>query len=171
MKKSIGILGLTLVLLLAFGLSVQAQPKEVTETGITTYNITSKVLPLGEGLLRMDYESIGLTVNDTGEGLFHNASLRVLGGMTIEKGIYQDEQGWGVFNLQSGDKVFFKYTIAGKLNPKGVGIAKGTVTFIGGTGKVAGIKGSFEITRHVTRSAVEGVGQAYVKGTFKYMLP
>jgi hypothetical protein len=121
----------------------------------------------------MYYDATGLSLTDTGEGLFHNATVRALGGMTVEKGIYKDERGWGVFNLQNGDKAFFKYTYAGELNPKGVGIAKGVVTFAGGTGKAAGIQGSFETTRYVPRSAVaiEGAGLSYSKGKIKYMLP
>lgn len=38
----------------------------------------------------MTYEAIRANVNDTGEGLFHNATARTLGGMIIEKGIYKD---------------------------------------------------------------------------------
>jgi len=172
MRKSILILGLSLVLLLAFGLSVHAQSKEVTESGITTYYVTGKVLPLGEGLLRMDYEATGLTVIEAGDGLFHNATVRVLGGMTIEKGLYKDDRGWGVFNLQNGDKVFYKYTFTGEVKPKGVGIGKGNVTITGGTGKCTGIKGSFESTRYTPRTpSTEGVGLSYTKGKFTYTLP
>ena len=171
MKKSIWILGLSLVVFLIFGLNVYAQPKEVTESGITTYYVTAKVLPLGEGRLYMAYEAIGATVNDREEGLFHNATVRVLGGMLIEKGIYKDEGGWGVFNLQNGDKVFYTYKGAGEVKPGGVGIAKGTTTFTGGTGKCAGIQGSFEWTRYTPRSTIEGVGQSYIKGIVKYKLP
>jgi hypothetical protein len=171
MRKSVLILGLSLVLLLTFGLSVQAQTKEVTTSATTSFYVTSKVLPLGEGRLYMSYEALGVTVSDTGEGLFHGATVRSLGGMTFEKGIYKDEQGWGVFNLQNGDKVFFKFTMAGELNPKGVGIGKGFVTIVGGTGKCTGIQGGWELTRYVLRSAVEGVGQNYTKSTGKYTLP
>jgi len=171
MRKSICLLGLSLFLLFFFGLNVQAQPKEVTEPGTTTYYVTAKVLPLDEGRLYMAYEAIGATVMDKGEGLFHNATVRALGAMTIEKGIYNDERGWGVFNLQNGDKVFFTYKYAGEVKPGGTGIAKGTVTLTGGTGKSAGIQGSFESTRYSPRSAVEGVGQSYNKGNFRYRLP
>ncbi|MGC9976054.1 MAG: hypothetical protein ABSC57_04980 [Syntrophales bacterium] len=172
MRKSILILALTLVLLLTLGINVQAQSKEVTESGVTTYYVTSKVLPLGERHFRMDYEAVGVTVNDTGEGLFHNATVHVLGGMTIEKGLYKDDRGLGVFNLQNGDKVFYKYEFAGEVIPKGVGIGKGTVTLVGGTGKCTGIQGSFESTRYTPRTpSTEGVGLSYTKGKFTYTLP
>ena len=173
MKKSILVLGLSLVLLLTFGINVQAQNREVSETCTITYYVTSKILPLGEGIFYMTYDAIGTTVNDTGGGLFHNATIRNLGVNKIEKGTYRDERGWGVWNLQNGDKVFITYTLAGEVKPGGVGFGKGTVTITGGTGKAAGIQGSFELTRTMVRSplASEGVGQAYTKGTIKYTLP
>jgi hypothetical protein len=170
MKKSIWILGLTLVLFFIFGLNAHAQPKEVTEPVTTTWYATAKVLPLEEGRLYMSYEAFGVNVNDTGEGLFHNATSRVLGAMIIEKGIYKDERGWGVFNLQNGDKVFYSYTNSGEVKPGGIGTAKVTFTFTGGTGKCAGIKGGFEGTRYSIRPAFEGVGQSYNKGNIKYKL-
>ena len=171
MKKFILGLGLSLVLLFAFGINVQAQNKEVSETGTTTYYATSKVLPLGEGIFYMTYEGIGTTVSDTGGGLFHNATIRTLGAMKIEKGIWKDERGWGVWNLQNGDKVFITYTVAGEVKPGGVGFGKGTGSIIGGTGKAAGIQGSADVTRTMVRSALEGVGQSYTKGEIKYTLP
>lgn len=171
MKKSIWMLALGLVLLFIFGLNVHAQSKEMTEPATTVYYVTAKVLPLEEGRFYMAYEAIGTTVIDTGEGLFHGATVRALGAMTVEKGIYKDEQGWGVWNLRNGDKVFFKYSWAGDIKPGGGGIGKGTVTFIGGTGKCAGIQGSFEASRYSPRSAVEGIGQSYTKANIQYKLP
>ncbi|MGA3209388.1 MAG: hypothetical protein ABSE05_16390 [Syntrophales bacterium] len=171
MRKSILLLVLSLVLLLTFGVNVYAQNKEVSEPGTTTYYVTSKVLPLGEGILYFAYEATGLTVNDTGGGLFHNATVRTLGGMKIEKNEFKNERGWGVWNLQGGDKVFGTYEMAGNVNPGGVSFAKGMFTITGGTGKAAGIKGSFEMTRRTARSTLEGVGISYSKGTIKYILP
>ena len=171
MKKSIMMVLLSLTLLIVLGLNAHAQPIEVTESATTTFYVTAKVLPLDEGRLYMAYEAIGATVIDKGEGLFNNATVRALGGMTVEKGIYKDERGWGVWNLENGDKVFFTYTWAGEIKPKGVGIGKGTGTFTGGTGKCVGIQGSFESTRYSPRSAVEGIGQSYTKANIKYKLP
>jgi hypothetical protein len=171
MRKSILILVLSLILLFTFGTNVYAQGKEVATSATTSFYATAKVLPLGEGRLYMSYEGFGVSVSDTGEGLFHNATVRTLGGMTIEKGIYKDEQGWGVFNLQNGDKVFFKFIFAGELNPKGIGIGKGHVTIVSGTGTCTGIQGGWELTRYVLRSIVEGVGQNYTKSKGKYTLP
>jgi hypothetical protein len=171
MKKSIWILGLSLVLFFVFGLNIYAQPKEGVEPNTTTYYSTSKVLPLGEGRMALTYEAFGVVISDKEEGLFHNATVRNLGGMTIEKGVYNDERGWGVFNLQTGDKVFFTYTMTGVAKPGGIGTGKGTVTLTGGTGKLTNIQGSYEITRTMVRSAIEGIGQSYSKGKIQYKLP
>jgi len=168
MKKSILILGLSLVLLATFGLDALAQtPKEGTESTTTSYYVTLKTIPLGEGRAHMTYEAFGVTISDTGEGLFHGATVRALGGMTIEKGVYNDDKAYGVFNLPNGDKVFFATAAAGKLGD----IGKGTATFIGGTGKCAGIQGSYEFTRNSLRPAIEGIGQSYMKSKIQYKLP
>ncbi len=145
--------------------------KEVTESGTTTYYAIGKVIPLGEGSFVLSYEAFGLTVTDTGKGLFHNATVRTLGMSTLEKGVYKDERGSGVWNLENGDKAFITYTLAGETKQGGGGLGKGTCTFIGGTGQCAGIKGSFEITRYIVRTSAEGVGQSYAKATIKYTLP
>jgi hypothetical protein len=171
MKKSIWILGLSLVLFFVFGLNIYAQPKEGVEPNTTTYYSTSKVLPLGEGRMALTYEAFGVVISDKEEGLFHNATVRNLGGMTIEKGVYNDERGWGVFNLQTGDKVFFTYTMTGVAKPGGIGTGKGPITLTGGTGKLSNIQGSYELTRTMVRSAVEGIGQSYTKSTIQYKLP
>jgi len=56
--------------------------------------------------------------------------------------------------------------------PGVMGIAKGTVTIIGGTGKCAGIQGTFEMTRYsVPKPAIEGIVQSYTKANIKYTLP
>jgi len=171
MKKSILILGLSLVLLFTFGINVQAQSNEVSEPFTAVWYAPSKILPLGEGIFYMTSEAFGTNINDTGGGLFHNATVRILAALKIEKGIYKDERGGGVYNLQNGDKVFFTYEMSGEVKPGGIGFGKGTATITGGTGKAAGIQGSFDVNRTFVRTALEGVGQAYTKGKFKYILP
>lgn len=171
MRKPILILGLSLVLFLTFGINVQAQSKEMSEPFTSAWYATSKILPLGEGVVFLTYEGFGTNVTDTGGGLFQNATARNLAAMKIEKGIYKDERGWGVWNLQNGDKVFYTYEMSGEAKPGGIGYGKGTGTITGGTGKATGIQGSFNINRTMVRSALEGIGQAYTKGTIKYTLP
>jgi len=54
---------------------------------------------------------------------------------------------------------------------EGGGQGKGIITFTGGTGKCAGIKGGETYTWLSLRPALEGTGQLYVKGNIKYTLP
>ena len=169
MKKSILILVLSLVLLAVSGLGAWAQAKEATESVNVSWYVTTKIVPLGQDRIYATYEAIGLTVTDTGEGLFHGSTARVLGGMTIEKGFYNDEYGCGVWNLPNGDKVFITFKMAGKAGTGGV--AKGTFIIIGGTGKCAGIQGGMEGTRTMVQTALEGAGQSFLKGKLQYKLP
>ncbi len=173
MKKSILILGLGLVLLTVFGLDAETQPKEVTESITTTYYGTYKVAPVGVDRAVMSYEAIGLIISDTGQGLFHQGTARILGSLTIDKGKWNDERGSGVYSLMNGDKIFVSVNAAGEVAKQGVpGITKGTVTIVGGTGKCSGIQGSFEFTRYsVPKPAIDGIIQSYVKANIKYKLP
>jgi len=171
MKRWVWIAALSFMAMISIGMSAQAQPKEVAEAFTATYYVTGKVLPLEEGRFIMNYEAVGLGLADKGEGLFHEASIRLFGSMSVEKGKFNDERGWGVWTLKSGDKVFMTYTFAGEVMQGGSGQARGTVNIMGGTGKCIGIKGSIPITRHMVRSAADGVGISYVKGTMKYTLP
>jgi len=169
MKRFVWLLAVSLFVLIAFW--VQAQPKEVTEAVAITYCVNMKALPLDEGRVRMSYEAFGLAVTSTGQGIFHMATSHNLGGMTMEKGVFKDEQGAGLWTLLSGDKVFYTYTFAGASKPVGVGEAKGMVTLTGGTGKCTGIQGSYPATRYTVRTPVEGVVHSYIQATIKYTLP
>jgi len=51
------------------------------------------------------------------------------------------------------------------------GIAKGTLTIVGGTGKLAGIEGNSEYTEFFMRPAAEGTFQAYNRSKGQYKLP
>jgi len=174
MKKTIWMLAMSLVLLITFGINVQAQPKEVIESITTTYYGTYKVAPVGANRGVMSYEAIGLVLSDTGQGLFHQGTARILGSLTIDdKGKWDDERGSGVYSLMNGDKIFVSVKAAGEVAKQGVsGITKGTVTILGGTGKCSGIEGTFEFTRYtVPKPAIEGIIQSYVKANIKYKLP
>jgi hypothetical protein len=171
MNRFMWILAVSFLVLIPLGMQAQAQPKEVTEAVTTTFYVTPKMLPLDEGRVRVNHEAIGIVLSDTGSGLFHGATVHVLGGFTVEKGKYNDEQDWGVYTLQNGDKVFFTSTAAGEMKLEGGGEGKLTDTITGGTGKCAGIKGSSASTRQSLRPASQGIAQVYNKGTIKYTLP
>ena len=167
MKNLISILASSLVLFGQFGIVAHAQTaQEVTEAVTVSYYSTVKTIPLGENLSYTTFESFGITVSDTGEGLFHGATVRALGAMNIEKGAYVDKI-YAVFNLRNGDKVFVTASCTGKRGVAG----EGTTAIIGGTGKCTGIQGTGEFTRNSLRPAAEGISQSYNKLKIRYKLP
>ncbi len=171
MKRFMWLATLSLVVLMPFGMRVQAQPQEVTEAVTMTVYVTSKILHLEEGRARVNTDSVGMVLSDTASGLFHAARFHGLGGFTAEKGTYNDDRSWGVWNLQNGDKVFSTGISASEMKPEDGSEGKGIITFTGGTGTCAGIKGSFTFIRHHLRPAIEGIVQLHNKGTIKYTLP
>jgi hypothetical protein len=168
MKKSILVLGLSLVLLFSFDLVVQAQTgKEIIEPITSTWYGTFKNLPLDKDCIFQTWEAFGVVISDTGMGLFHGATVRCMGSLYLEKGVFRDDLGYGVYVLPNGDKAFFKTVF----NRKAGEIAKATTTLIGGTGKCAGIQGSYELTAYPLKPAVNGIFQSYNKLSIKYKLP
>jgi hypothetical protein len=168
MKKSILGLGLILVFLLSFGLVVQAQTgKEISEPVTSTWYSTSKVVALGEDRTYATFEAFGIIIADAGEGLFHESTNRFLGSRFIEKSVSTNDIGYGYYLLKNGDKVF--YTTTWERKPGATNKAKTTI--IGGTGKCAGIQGSWELTGYPLRPAADGIFQSYNKLTIKYTLP
>jgi hypothetical protein len=162
------VLILGIVLLAVFGTEAKAQiPKEGTTSFTFAYSNTIKVLPMGQERVQMTYEVMGVIIGDTPEDLNHNLSCRCLGALHAVKGEYKDDSGFCVSTRPDGDQAFVTYKAAGKLG----GIAKGTYTVVGGTGKFVGIQGSGEFTRIDVRPAAEGTGQGYSKNKGHYKLP
>jgi hypothetical protein len=128
--------------------------KEGTTSG-TTYWITNfTMLPMGQEILQINYEGWGVAVSDTGEGLLHNASAHVVGGLLSVKGVYENDSGLCSLTRPDGDQIFLTYKTSGESGKSG----KGTFTYVGGTGKFVGIQGSGEFTRHMLRPPTKGYG-------------
>ena len=167
MKKTVLVLILGIVLLAVFGTEVKAQiPKEATGSGTTAYNVMLKALPMGQERVQMTYESMGVIIADTSNDLLHNASLRCLGALHAVKGEYNNG-GFCVATRPDGDQIFWTYKSTGKLG----GVAKGSTTTVGGTGKLTGIQGNSEYTEFFVRPAAEGTVQAYNRWKSQYKLP
>mgnify|MGYP001271587368 CR=1 FL=1 len=167
MSKTAIILTLGLILLIAFESDAQVQiAKEGTLSYTISFSGTFKDIAMGQERLVRTYELLGVTISDTGDGPLHNSSVRCVGAANVLKGNLEDDSGLCVFNRPDGDQIFAAYkTATGKI---GVA-AKGTSTFVGGTGKMIGIDGSNEWTRVLLRPAAEGTFQGYnrVKGNYK----
>jgi len=166
MKKAITVLVLSLVVLVALGTEAKAQiPKEGTTSNTCSYSGTFKALAMGQELLEMSYENMGVMLGDTPEDLL-NGSFRCVGALHAVKGEFNNS-GFCVGTRLDGDKIFWTYKSAGKL---GVG-AKGTWAIVGGTGKLTGIQGNGEYTDFAVPPAAEGTFQGYTRGKGQYKLP
>jgi hypothetical protein len=168
MKKSVLVLGVSLVILFSFWSGVQAQTgKEIIEPVTSTWYGTFKNLPLDKDCIFQTWEAFGIVMSETGKGLFHGATVRCMGSLYIDNGVFKDDLGYGVYVLQNGDKAFFKSIF----NRKRGEISKATTTLIGGTGKCSGIKGSWDLTAYPLKPAMDGIFQSYNKLSIKYTLP
>ncbi|MEJ2725672.1 MAG: hypothetical protein P8175_13710 [Deltaproteobacteria bacterium] len=168
MKKSALVLAFSLVFLFSFSLRLQAQTgNEIIEPVTSTWYLTPKSFPLNKDSAFATWEAFGIVLSDTGTGLFHGATVRCMGSFYVNKGVFEDDIGYGYYVLQNGDKVFFKTTFVRK---PGVP-SKATTTLIGGTGKCEGIQGSYDLVSHSLKPAMEGIYQAYNKLSIKYKLP
>jgi hypothetical protein len=162
------ILSLTGIAVFAFGITARGQ-SEVTESVTTSYYGTYKSQPMGPDSTYATWESFGVTLNDTGQGLFHNVTIRCIGAYLADKGNW-DGQGYCTYTMRDGEKVFVSVKHGGK-----VGMppppAKGTTKFLGGTGKYSGIQGGSEFVQIMLRPPFEGASQSYNKAKITYKLP
>jgi hypothetical protein len=156
-----------LVILTALG-SAQAQiPKEGSSSYVIGYSGTYKTVAMGQERIQITYEVLGVIVSDASDCILQNASLRCIGSYHVIKGAYEDDSGFCVCTRPDGDQLFTSYKASGRLGAVG----KGTVTYVGGTGKFIGIQGSGEFTRIGVRPATEGTLQGYNRVKDHYKLP
>jgi hypothetical protein len=167
MKKIILASVLSLVLLVVLGLDGKAEmAKEGTYSGTLVLSATYKALAMREERLQMNYEYMGVHTSDTAEGFLHNSSGHGIGALHAVKGVYEDS-GFHVATDPDGDQAFYIWKGTGKVG----GIGKGTVTWLGGTGKYSGLQGSAEYTVTPVRPAAEGTFQAVGKQKGHWKLP
>jgi hypothetical protein len=165
MKKALILLIISLFLLATAGtIFGEEMAKEGAISGKNYLSGTSKVLAMGQERLQMNYEGGGVVVNDEEKGFSHLAAIYCVGSMHAVKGTYE-ETGFMVITPIDGDKIYSTYKASGTFGKP----AKGTWTYVGGTGKYTGMAGSGEFTRYPTQNAAEGVwtSMAVIKGNYK----
>jgi len=158
---------LSLVLLTASGMEDIARAQgEITELVTVSLYATGKTLPLGPHGTYIAWESYGVVISETAEGLFHGATNRCVGAFFSAQGTVEGE-GYCSFTLKDGEKVFASL----KTGAKAGGPSKGAHKILGGTGKYSGIQGETEVTSYPLRSSSEGASQSYNKLKIRYRLP
>ena len=162
-------------LILTFALLLVSAPvcgeemaKEGKASGTLVYMGTINVLPLDKEHFAVTYDVLGGFLSDTGKGPFHNMSTRNIGVINFAKGVGK-LQGYIVMTAPDGDKVLCELKENKTLpapNPN-----QGTIKFIGGTGKFAGIKGGGEYTRYYIQPAKKGTITAVSRSKTHWELP
>ena len=166
MKKTLMMTILTLFVLATVGnVFGEEMAKEGLESGKNYVTGTAKALPMGEERLQLTYEGSGIYMSDIEGGFLNNASVYVLGALHAVKGTFEEDSGSMVLTVPGGDKAFVTYKGSGNLGKD----AKGTYTYVGGTGKFTGITGGGEFTRSHLQPASKGVWAAITlfKGNWK----
>ncbi|MFZ0449301.1 MAG: hypothetical protein WAL98_08665 [Desulfatiglandaceae bacterium] len=143
--------------------------KEGSFSSRTDWIVKHNILPMGRGLAQVNYEGWGVCQSDTGEGLLHNASAHVVGGLLVVKGVYKNDSGLISYTRPDGDQIFMTYICSAVVGKN----AKGTFTYVGGTGKFVGIQGSCEFTRHMLQNPTKEFGASFAsgKGHWKIVAP
>ena len=165
LKKTVVLIISLLILASAGSVLAEEMAREGSFSGRTSWTVSFTALPMSKKFLQLNYNGYGVAVSDTGKGLLHNASAHVVGGLLIKKGLYDNDSGLICYTRTDGDKIFVTYKTSGKMG-KG---AKGSGTFVGGTGKFEGITGTLEFKRYQLRPPAKGAGASFAltKGTWK----
>lgn len=157
---------LTILILVTVGTVTGAEmAKEGSASDTTYYTSTWQVLAQEEGYAQVNYDARGVIASNNEASPSHNASTQCMGSVKIIKGEFK-ESGLCTSTRPDGDKIYSSYEGTGK-----AGSAKGTFTFLGGTGKCKGMTGGGEWTRTSLHGPVEGAGASISKDTYNWKIP
>lgn len=142
-------------------------PKEGSSVSTSAGSGASKALALGKERVQIAWEYLGGQTNADPKSLTYNASFRCIGSLRALNGEYESYTNACVFTRPDGDQLYWVETGTGRLG----GASKGTGTFVGGTGKLAGITGGGEWSRTSLRPAADGTFQTVSTAKVSYKLP
>lgn len=157
-----------IVVLLAVCFASPASAQKTETEGYTTYYVTVSAtsLQLGTDRTITATEFQGITRSDRPGGMFDNMTARCLGTREVAAGVVTS-QGSCSEMYPDGSQTFTTYFAKGPAS----GPFTGVHTFVGGTGKYAGISGKAEYTVQVLK-APEGAARMFaVHHSATYMLP
>ena len=141
--------------------------KEGDLSGTHSMSGTFKATKVGEDFLLVTGESMGLIVSDSGTGPFNDLSGRCVSQVLYVKGVGRN-QGHCVYMDRAGDQWLLQFEApAQKL---GAAAQNGTVKYLGGTGKFAGVRGEGEYAYTNLRPSADGTYQGYSKFKGHYRL-
>ena len=149
---------LVLVIGLVFtGEAFTQQTKELRFTGTHYYGHTPKVIRVDQDRVIIQFETLGVRVNDSGDGPFHEASVHIIGVLYKGKdGIRL--RGFETWTDSDGDKLIWELVEKSVPNPA-PGTSNGTAEVFSGTGKYVGMQGSMDWVLRYPKAFPEGTGR------------
>jgi len=141
-----------------FALSGRADAQtKIVSTGVNYGSVvTLKGAPLDQEHFVGSQELMGIRVDDTGKGPFHNLTTHIAIIVFVNKGVAQ-MHGYETHTDRDGDKVVWE--ISGVDDPQHPGMQNGVGKILAATGKFAGMEGTMTYV-------VQGL-KAYPEGTFR----
>jgi hypothetical protein len=168
MKKSNLIAATCLAIAIGWGGPAFAQgAKEVQFSGTHYYGHTPKVFKLDQDQMIMQFETLGVRVNDSGEGPFHEASVHIAGIMYRGKDGTR-LRGFETWTDKDGDKLVWEIMEKKIANPE-PGTSPGTAMVFAGTGKYIGMQGSMDWVLRFPKPFPEGTGRGICKEKVKLL--
>jgi hypothetical protein len=159
-----------LVIMIICGGVVFAQgAKELQFSGTHYYGHTPKVFKLDQDQMIIQFETLGVRVNDSGEGLFHEASVHIVGILYRGKDGTR-LRGFETWTDKDGDKLVWEILDKETENPQ-PGTSPGTAKVLSGTGKYVGMQGTMDWIVRNPKPFPEGTGRGICKEKVKLLQP
>lgn len=144
---------------------------ELAKQGEGTYKAgmswTAKAIPMEKERVEMQFDVTGVVLEAPENSPLYNATFWALSELHAVKGDYE-ERGFVRYTRPDGDLVFMTYEAKGKLG----GERKIKASFVGGTGKCAGMAGTGDFSGvGGLKPPKEGSGMSATVGKFNWKIP
>lgn len=162
---TIAILASLLAVITWGGESFSQSSKELNFSGTHYYGHTPKVYKLDEDQMIIQFETLGVRVNDGGEGPFHEASVQIVGVLYRGKDGTR-LRGFETWTDKDGDKLVWEI-MEKKAADSPPGTSPGTAKVFSGTGKYVGMQGSMDWLLRYPKPFPEGTGRGICREEVK----
>jgi hypothetical protein len=139
--------------------------KELNFSGTHYYGHTPKVYKLDEDQMIIQFETLGVRVNDGGEGPFHEASVQIVGVLYRGKDGTR-LRGFETWTDKDGDKLVWEI-MEKEAADSPPGTSPGTAKVFSGTGKYVGMQGSMDWQLRYPKPFPEGTGRGICREEVK----
>ena len=139
--------------------------KSYNFSGTHYYGHTPKVYKLDEDQMIIQFETLGVRVNDGGEGPFHEASVQIVGVLYRGKDGTR-LRGFETWTDKDGDKLVWEI-MEKKAADSPPGTSPGTAKVFSGTGKYVGMQGSMDWLLRYPKPFPEGTGRGICREEVK----